>query len=82
MNTLFKFYYQAWTLAVLGAAVGLVVLATAYRNSVPATRVLRAGAAALLVLGLAYRGVASSQGADGFAKGQWLDAVAYADSDE
>ncbi len=82
MNTLFKFYYQAWTLAALGAAVGLVVLAVAYRHSAPATWVLRAGTAALLVLGLAYPVVASRQWADGFTTWQGLDGVVYGDPDE
>jgi uncharacterized membrane protein len=82
MNTLFKFYYQAWTLAALGAAVGLVVLAMAYRRSVPATWVLRAGTAALLVLGLVYPVIASRQWADGFASWKGLDGIAYGDSDE
>lgn len=82
MNTLFKFYYQAWTLAALGAAVGLVVLATAYRRSIPARWALRVGTAALLVLGLAYPVVASRQWADGFATWQGLDGVAYGQPDE
>jgi uncharacterized membrane protein len=82
MNTLFKFYYQAWTLMALGAAVGLVVLAMAYRRSVPATWALRAATAALLVLGLAYPVVASRQWADGFGAWQGLDGVAYGDPDE
>ncbi len=82
MNTLFKFYYQAWTLAALGAAVGLVVLGMAYRRSVPMTWALRAGTATLLVLGLVYPVVASRQWADGFATWQGLDGVAFGDPDE
>lgn len=82
MNTLFKFYYQAWTLAALGAAVGLVALAVAYRRSAPATWALRAGTVALLVLGLAYPVVASRQWADGFTTWRGLDGAAYGDADE
>ena len=82
MNTLFKFYYQAWTLTALGAAVGLVVLAMAYRRSLPMTWALRAATAAMLVLGLAYPVVASRQWADGFTDWQGLDGVAYGDPDE
>ena len=82
MNTLFKFYYQAWTLMALGAAVGLVVLALAYRRSVPATWTLRAATAALLVLGLIYPVVASKQWSDGFASWQGLDGIDYGDPDE
>ena len=82
MNTLFKFYYQAWTLSALGTAVALVVLATAYRRSLPGTWALRTATAALLVLGLAYPVVASRQWADGFADWRGLDGVAYGDPDE
>jgi uncharacterized membrane protein len=46
------------------------------------TWALRAGAAALLVLGLAYPVVASRQWADGFAAWHGLDGVAYGDADE
>lgn len=82
MNTLFKFYYQAWTLSALGAAVGLVVLAAACRRSAPATLALRAAVAGLLVLGLAYPVVASRQWAGGFTTWRGLDGMAYADPDE
>ena len=82
MNTLFKFYYQAWTLAALGAAVGLVWLAVVYRRSMSATWALRVGTAVMLVLGLAYPVVASKQWADGFGDWKGLDGVAYGDPDE
>jgi YYY domain-containing protein len=82
MNTLFKFYYQAWTLSALGAAVGLVVLAVAYRRSAPMAWALRVASTALLVLGLAYPVAASRQWADGFATWNGLDGVSYADPDE
>jgi YYY domain-containing protein len=82
MNTLFKFYYQAWTLSALGAAVGLVVLARAYERSTVVTWMLRTATAAVLVLGLAYPVIAGKQWTDGFSSWKGLDGVAYGDPDE
>jgi YYY domain-containing protein len=82
MNTLFKFYYQAWTLSALGVAVGLVTLAMAYRRSQTATWMLRAATALVLVLGLVYPVVAGRQWTDGFAAWYGLDGAAYGDADE
>ncbi|MFT4039795.1 MAG: DUF2298 domain-containing protein [Thermomicrobiales bacterium] len=82
MNTLFKFYYQAWTLSALGMAVALVALAVAARRSFTATLFVRLATVAALVLGLTYPVVASKQWTDDFAEWQGMDGIAYADPDE
>jgi YYY domain-containing protein len=82
MNTLFKFYYQTWTLYAIGSGVGVIVLwRAAPRWSWQ--RVALAGAGALAILaGVAYPAVASYQWTDHFAAWQGLDGLDYAFAEE
>lgn len=81
MNTLFKVYYQVWTLFGVAAALAVVVLwreAWPRRLARPALLVaVTAGAA----VGLAYPAVASYRWTDGFANWQGLDGIAYVGED-
>lgn len=76
MNTLFKFYYQAWTLYALAAAIALAVLWQAARIAWQRTLVAVAASAAV-VAGLAYPVVATYQWAEEFAAWRGLDGLAY-----
>ena len=79
MNTLFKFYYQAWTLYAIAAAVALAVLWQAAR--IPRQHTLLAAAAtASVAVGMAYPIVASHQWTEGFAVWQGLDGLAYGEA--
>ena len=76
MNTLFKFYYQAWTLYAIAAAISLAVLWQAAR--IPWQRaILAAATTASILAGLSYPVVASYQWTEGFAAWQGLDGLAY-----
>ena len=77
MNTLFKFYYQTWTLFAIATAVALPLLwaETARRRR---QRLALAGTAAVMVAsGLAYPMVASWQWTSGFAGWRGLNGIAY-----
>jgi uncharacterized membrane protein len=50
MNTVFKFYYQGWTLLALGAAISIVVLWDALRK-VPVARIVLAASIAVMSIG-------------------------------
>jgi YYY domain-containing protein len=80
MNTLFKFYYQTWTLYALAAALAVPLLWAAIpRPAWP--RAALAGATALAILaGLAYPLVASTQWTDRFSTWQGLDGLAFAEA--
>ena len=67
MNTLFKFYYQTWTLFGLATAVTVAVLWMASSGATWPRAVLSAATAAALLAGAAYPTVASYQWTDGFA---------------
>jgi YYY domain-containing protein len=77
MNTLFKFYYQTWTLYGLAAAVAIPLLWHCVRGRAPARAALAAGTVAALLAGLAYPVVASYQWTNGFAVWHGLDGLAY-----
>jgi YYY domain-containing protein len=77
MNTLFKFYYQTWTLFALATAVTVAVLWTAASGIAWRRAVLSAATVAALLAGAAYPTIASYQWTDHFASWQGLDGLAY-----
>jgi YYY domain-containing protein len=77
MNTLFKFYYQTWTLFGLATAVTVAVLWKAASEAVWSRAVLSAAIVTALVAGAAYPAIASYQWTDHFATWQGLDGLAY-----
>lgn len=80
MNTLFKFYYQTWTLSALAAAVTVPILWQSFAEHRWARAMLAAYVPAALVLGLAYPTIASYQWTNHFASWQGLDGLAYGES--
>jgi YYY domain-containing protein len=76
MNTLFKFYYQTWTLFGLATVVTVAVLWRATAAAWPRAVLSMATVAALLA-GAVYPIVASYQWTDQFATWQGLDGLAY-----
>ena len=79
MNTLFKFYYQTWTLYGLASAMTIAVFwaaAGSHRNRWQKP-VLVAGTVATLLAGAAYPMIASFQWSDRFEEWQGLDGLAY-----
>jgi YYY domain-containing protein len=81
MNTIFKFYYQAWVLLGLASAYGIFYLAQGWRQSRPPARIATAiwlGLCALLVgAGLSYAVAATASKANGFAGTPTLDGTRY-----
>jgi hypothetical protein len=77
MNTLFKFYYQSWTLFALATAVTIAVLWKAASGVLWLRVVLSAATIAALLAGAAYPTIASYQWTDHFATWQGLDGLAY-----
>jgi uncharacterized membrane protein len=77
MNTLFKFYYQAWTLFGLATAVTVAVLWKASSGFVWPRAVLSTATVAALLAGAAYPTIASYQWTDRFAAWQGLDGLAH-----
>jgi uncharacterized membrane protein len=77
MNTLFKFYYQTWSLFALATAVTIAVLWKAAATAPWARVVLAAATGATLLAGAAYPTIASYQWTDHFATRQGLDGLAY-----
>jgi len=77
MNTLFKFYYQTWTLygVAIAVAIGLLWHAT-IRNSWSRVA-LAAATTAMLLAGLAYPTVATYQWTDRLENWTGLDGLAY-----
>lgn len=77
MNTLFKIYYQAWTLYALAGAIAFALLWGAARG-----RAIRTGLAfatgLAAIAGLAYPVVATRQWTAGFADWRGLDGIAFA----
>jgi len=79
MNTLFKFYYQTWTLIALATAVTVVLLWRATSAAAWPRAVLSAATIATLLAGAVYPAVASYQWTDRFAVWQGLDGLAFAE---
>lgn len=80
MNSLFKFYYQSWTLYALALAVSLPVL---WRAALPARAwrvVIVVATAVAVILGLSYPVVATYQWTGKFAQWQGLDGLAYGET--
>jgi uncharacterized membrane protein len=77
MNTLFKFYYQTWTLFALATAVTVVVLWKVAAGIAWRRAVLSAAIVTALLAGAAYPTIASYQWTDHFAAWQGLDGLAY-----
>jgi uncharacterized membrane protein len=79
MNTLFKFYYQAWTLFAVASGVTVAVLWRAAR--ITWQRVLLAAATVTAIgAGLVYPVVASYQWTEGFASWSGLDGLTYGET--
>jgi YYY domain-containing protein len=79
MNTLFKFYYQAWTLYAIAGAVSVAVLWRSARVAWQRISLAAAVVAAVLA-GLVYPVVASYQWTEGFTPWRGLDGLAYAEA--
>ncbi len=77
MNTLFKVYYQVWTMFALATALTVVVLWREYRPRSLGRLAVGTAVAGALIAGLAYPIVASYQWTDGFAGPRTLDGAAY-----
>jgi YYY domain-containing protein len=82
MNTLFKFYYQTWTLYAVAAAITVPILWQLLRERCRAQWLLTSYVALALVLGITYPSVASYQWTNGFTAWQGLDGLAYGDASD
>jgi uncharacterized membrane protein len=79
MNTLFKFYYQTWTLFGFATAVTLAVLWRAASGAVWSRVALSAAVVTALLAGVAYPTIASYQWTDQFTAWQGLNGLDYGD---
>ena len=79
MNTLFKFYYQTWTLFALATAVAVAVLWQAASGVAWRRALLSMATVTALLAGAVYPTIASYQWTDQFAAWQGLDGLAYGD---
>lgn len=79
MNTLFKFYYQTWTLYGLATAMTVAVLwaSASERHNRWQKPVLAFGTSAMLLAGVTYPTIASYQWTDRFQDWRGLDGMAY-----
>ena len=81
MNTVFKFYYQAWVLLAIGAAFGVHAVVATWRGATPAGRYARIAWAAASVLvvaaGFSYTLAASASKTNGFSGRPTLDGTRY-----
>ncbi len=80
MNTLFKVYYQVWTLFAFAGALACVVIWREARPRRVARPALFAYVAIALAAGAAYPALASYRWTDEFAGWDGLDGLAYVDS--
>lgn len=79
MNTLFKFYFQVWTLYAVAAAVAMGVLWAAAASFRVRRIALAAAVVTAIVAGLSYPLLASLQWTGRFADWRGLDGLAYGD---
>lgn len=77
MNTLFKVYYQSWTMYAVAAAVTVAIFWKAAAGVRWRRALLAAGTIAAVVAGSAYPAVASWQWTEGFASWRGLDGLAF-----
>jgi YYY domain-containing protein len=81
MNTVFKFYYQAWVLLAIGAAFGIHGVMATWREATPAGRSVRIAWASVTVLvvvaGFSYTVAASASKANGFRGTPTLDGTRH-----
>ncbi|MCC7023777.1 MAG: hypothetical protein IT338_13205 [Thermomicrobiales bacterium] len=80
MNTLFKFYYQTWTLYAVAAAVAIPLLWSLARGRSWQRPALGAAVIVGLVAASAYPVVAAYQWTDHFQQWQGLDGLAYGEA--
>ncbi len=77
MNTVFKVYYQAWTLLAIATAVSVVVFVQEFRSTAWMRPALTAAATVATLAGLAFPSVAYYQWTNHFADWRGLDGLAY-----
>jgi YYY domain-containing protein len=77
MNTLFKFYYQTWTLFALATAMTVAVLWNGASGIAWRRALLLAATLTAILAGAAYPTIASYQWTDHFGHWQGLDGLAY-----
>ena len=75
MNTIFKFYYQAWALIAVGSAYGVYYVLERSRSV--GRYIFAGGFALLLAAGLVYPVLAAPNRANFFAQKPTLDGIAY-----
>lgn len=80
MNTLFKFYYQTWTLYAVAAGVALCVLWARAPRASWQRPLIALATATMLIAGLAYPVVATFQWTDRLADWDGLDGLAYGEA--
>lgn len=80
MNTLFKFYYQTWTLYALAAAVAIPLLWSAAHRSVWQRRALAVAVVLIIMASAAYPIVGSYQWTGHFETWRGLDGLAYGEA--
>jgi YYY domain-containing protein len=81
VNTVFKLYYQAWTLLSIGGAIGLYELVTRWRAKRPAVALARLCWAGLTIIiiaaALVYTVAATFDRTGGFTNARHMDGFAY-----
>jgi len=75
MNTIFKFYYQAWAVFAIGSAYGVYYVMNRARAA--GRTIFGVGFAVLLIAGLAYPLIAAPNRANNFETRPTLDGIAY-----